>query len=148
MSSEDEDDDEVAVGVDWDILEDEDTLMSGHPSVQGPFPFHAEGSESMRSVEAGESATSHGVPVEDRWVEESGPAAADPKTTWEGSGSSAAPHEMMEGSGSGAAPHKVREMSPPALEQGAGSKRSRPDELGQGSRGPSPKRSRRPKASA
>ena len=73
MSSEDEDDDgddddEVAVGVDWDVLEDEDTLTSGHPSVQGPLPFHAEGSESMRSVEAGESAASHGVPTEDRWM--------------------------------------------------------------------------------
>ena len=56
VSSEDEDDDDddddkVAAGVDWDVLEDEDTLTSGHPSVQGPFPFHTEGSESMRSVE-------------------------------------------------------------------------------------------------
>ena len=42
--NDDDDDDEVAVGVDWDVLEDEDTLTSGHPSVQGPFPFHAEGS--------------------------------------------------------------------------------------------------------
>ena len=117
VSSEDEDDDdddddEVAVGVDWDVLEDEDTLMSGHPSVQGPFPFHTEGSELMRSVEAGESAASHGVPAEDRWVEESGPAAADPEATGEGSGSGAAPHEMMEGSGSGAAPHEVSLPAP------------------------------------
>ena len=55
MSSEDEDDDdddddEVAVGMDWDVLEDEDMLTSAHLSVQGPFPFHAEGSESVRSV--------------------------------------------------------------------------------------------------
>ena len=111
MSSEDEDDDnddddEVAVGVDWDVLEDEDTLTSGHPSMQGPFPFHAEGSESMRSVEAGESAASHGVPAEDRWTEESGPAAVDPEVMV-GSGSGVAPHETMEGSGSGAAPHEV-----------------------------------------
>ena len=116
MSSEDEDDDdddddEVAIGVDWDVLEDEDTLMSGHPSVQGPFPFHTEGSELMRSVEAGESATSHGVPAEDRWVEESGPAAADPEAMGEGSGSGAAPRETMEGSGSGAAPHEMMEGS-------------------------------------
>ena len=61
----DDDDDEVAIGVDWDVLEDEDTLTSGHPSVQGPFPFDAEGSESMRLVEAGESAASHGVPAKD-----------------------------------------------------------------------------------
>ena len=117
MSSEDEDDDdddddEVAIGVDWDVLEDEDTLTSGHPSVQGHFPFHTEGSESMRSVEAGESAASHGVPAEDRWVEESGPAAADPEAMGEGSGSGAAPHEMMEGSGSGAVPHGVSLLAP------------------------------------
>ena len=63
-------------------------------------------------------------------MEESEPAAADPEATGEGSGSGATPHEMMEGSGSGVAPHKVMEMSPPASEQGAGSKRSRPDESG------------------
>ena len=107
----DDDDDEVAVDVDWGVLEDEDTLTSGHPSVQGPFPFHAEGSESVRSVEAGGSAASHGVPVEDRWMEESGPAAADPKATGEGSGSGATPRETMEGSGSGAAPHEMMEGS-------------------------------------
>ena len=66
----DDDDDEVAV-VDWGILEDEDTLISVHPSVQGPFPFHAEGSESVRSVEARESAASRGVPAEDRWMGDS-----------------------------------------------------------------------------
>ena len=60
----------------------------------------------MRSVEADESAASHGVPAEDRWMEESGPAAADPEVMV-GSGSGAAPHETMEGSGSGAAPHEV-----------------------------------------
>ena len=163
MSSEDEDDDdddddEVAVGADWDILEDEDALTSVHPSVQGPFPFHTEGSESMRSVEAGESAASYGVPAKDRWVEESGPAAADPEATGEGSGSGAAPCETMEGSGSGAAPHETMEgsgsgaappeVSLPAPEQGVGSKRSHPDESGQGSGDPSPKRFRRPRASA
>ena len=162
MSSEDDDDDdddddEVAIGVDWDILEDEDTLTSGHPSVQGPFPFHTEGSESMRSVEAGESAASHGVPAEDRWMEESAPATADPEATGEGSGSGAAPRETMEGSGSGAAPHEMmegsgsgaapHEVSLPAPEQGVGSKRSRPDELGQGSGNPSSKRFRRPRTS-
>ncbi|XP_066344308.1 uncharacterized protein [Miscanthus floridulus] len=100
----------------------------------------------MRSVEAGESAASHGVPAEDRWMEESGPAAADPGETGEGSGtgaapgSSVAPCEVMEGSGSGAAPHETmegggsgavpHEVSPLAPEQGAGSKRSRLDESG------------------
>ena len=33
----DDDDDDVVVDVDWGILEDEDTLTSAHPSVQGPF---------------------------------------------------------------------------------------------------------------
>ena len=140
----DDDDDEVLIDVDWGVLEDEDTLTSAQPSVQGPFPFHAEGSESVRSVEAGESAASHGVPTEDWWMEESGPAAADPEATGEGSGSGAVPHETMEGSGSGAAPHEV---SPPTPEQGVGSKRSRPDESGQGSGDPSPKRFRRPRTS-
>ena len=144
----DDDDDEVVVDVDWGILEDEDTLTSAHPSVQGPFPFYVEGSESVRSVEAGESAASHGVPAEDRWMGESGSTATDPEVMVERGGAGAAPHEMMEGSGFGAAPHEVREMSPPASEQGAGSKRSRPDESGQGSGDPSPKRFRRPRASA
>ena len=64
----DDDDDEVTVDVDWGALEDEDVLTSAHPSMQGPFPFHAEGSESVRSVGAGESAASHGMPAEDRWM--------------------------------------------------------------------------------
>jgi len=138
VSSDDDDDDdddddgEVAVGMDWDILEDEGTLTDAHPSTQGPFAFHAEGSE---LVEAEESAASHGVPAGDRWEEEGGPAAADPAV-------------MVERSGSGAVPPVVRETSPPASEQGAGSKRPRPDELGQGPGGSSPKRFRRPKASA
>ena len=133
VSSDDDDDDgEVAIGVDWDILEDEGTSTDAHPSTQGPFAFHAEGSE---LVGAGESAASHGVLGEDRWTEEGGPAAADPVV-------------MVERSGSGAVPPAVRETSPPASEQGAGSKRPRLDELGQGPRGSSPKRSRRPKASA
>ena len=141
----DDDDDEVAIDMDWGVLEDEDTLTSAHPSVQGPFPFHTEGSESVRSVEARESAASHGMPAGDRWMEEGGPAAADPEVMVEGSGSGATPHETGEGSGSDAAPHEV---NPPAPEQGAGSKRSRPDESGQGSGDPSPKHFRRPRASA
>ena len=157
MSSEDDNDDEVAIGVDWDVLEDEDTLTSGHPFVQGPFPFHAEGSESMRSVEAGGFAALHGMPAKDRWMEESGSAAADPEVMVEGSGSGATLHEMMEGSGSGAAPHETMEgsgsgaappeVSLPAPEQGVGSKRSRPDESGQGSGNPSSKCFRRPRTS-
>ena len=69
--------------MDWGVLEGEDMLTSAHPSTQGPFPFHAEGSESVRSVEvgrtigpssgpvgAGESAAPSGVPLEDRWMGE------------------------------------------------------------------------------
>ena len=141
----DDDDDKVDIGVDWDVLEDEDTLTSAHPSVQGPFPFHVEG---IGSVEAGESAALHGVPAEDRWMGESGSAAADPEVMVERGGVGAAPHQMMEGSGSGAVPHEVMEMSPPTSEQGAGSKRSHPDESGQGSGDPSPKHFCRPRASA
>ena len=86
--------------------------------MQGPFLFHAEGSESVRSVEAVRSVASHGVPAEDRWMEESGPTAANPEVMV-GSGSGAMPHETMEGSSSGVAPHEV---SPPAPGQGVGSK--------------------------
>ena len=133
VSSDDDDDDgEVAIGVDWDILEDEVTLTDALPSTQGPLTFHAEGSE---LVEAGESAASHGVLGEDRWTEEGGPAATDPMV-------------MVERSGSSVVPPAVRETSPPTSEQGAGSKRSCPDESGQGSRDPSPKRFHRPRASA
>ena len=100
MSNDDDDDDdddgEVAVGMDWDILEDEGTLTDAHPSTQGPFAFHVEGSE---LVGAGESAASHGVLGEDRWMEEGGPATADPVV-------------MVERSGSGAMPPAVRETSP------------------------------------
>ena len=109
----DDGDDEVAVDVDWGVLEDEETLTSGHPPVQGPFAFHAEGSESMRSVEAGESAASHGVPAEDRWTGDTGLAAADLEaiveegSTGAAPGSDAAPCEVMEGSSSGAAPRET-----------------------------------------
>ena len=102
----------------------------------------------MWSVVAGESAASHGVPAKDRWMGESRSAAADPEVMVERGGAGAVPHEMMEGSGSGAAPHEVREMSPPTLEQGVGSKWSRPDKSGQGSRDLSPKHFRRLRASA
>ena len=87
VSSDDDDndddgnDDEVAGDMDWDVLEDEGTLTSAHPSMQGPLPFRVEGSESARSAEldrtsdpssgpvgAGESAASCGVPAEDWWV--------------------------------------------------------------------------------
>jgi len=129
-------------------------------SVQGTLPFHVEGSQSVGTVEpglplgpaeAGGSVVTHGVPVEDRWLggdeseavpevlAEGGSSNAVAHEMMEGGGSGATPHELMEGSGSGAAPPEARETSPPASEQGAGLKRSRPHELEQGSRGSSPK---------
>ena len=51
--SDDDNDDEVAADRDWDVLEDEDMLIDAHRPMQGPFQFHAEGSESVRSVEVG-----------------------------------------------------------------------------------------------
>ena len=88
-----------------------------------------------------------------------GGSTATPEVLMEGGGSTAMPHELMgvggsaampevsmERGGSVAAPLEIRETSPPAREQGAGSKRSCPDKSGQGSGGSSPKRSRRPKA--
>jgi len=89
-----------------------------------------------------------------------GRPAAAPKVLMEGGSSIAAPHEMTEAGGFTASPEaltardgfvampsEIRETSPPAREQGVGSKRSRPDGLGRGSGGSSPKRSRCPKAS-
>ena len=52
----------------------------------------------MRSVEAGESAASHGVPAEDQRMGESGSTTADPEVMVERGGAGAAPHQMMEGS--------------------------------------------------
>ena len=67
--------------MDWDVLEGEDSLTGTQLSMQGPFPFHMGGSESVRPVEAGQtigpssrpvgaggSAASLRVPVEDRWM--------------------------------------------------------------------------------
>ena len=86
-----------------------------------------------------------------------GGSAAAPHEPIEGGGSDAVPHEPMgaggpaaapevptERGGSAAAPSKIREARPFAREQGVGSKRSRPDELEQESRGSSPKRSYHP----
>ena len=57
-SDSDEDDDEeeeeeVVTDTKWDNLESEDTLTGIPSSMQGPFPFHAGGSESVRMAEAG-----------------------------------------------------------------------------------------------
>ena len=64
--------------------------------MQGPFPFHVEGSESVRSAEVGQtsgpspgpagaggSAASRGVLVEDWWMGEGGPTTA-PEVLMEG----------------------------------------------------------------
>ena len=69
--------------MDWDVLEGEDSMIGTQLSTQGPFPFHAGGSESVRSAEAGQtigpslgpvgaggSATTPKVPLEDRWMGE------------------------------------------------------------------------------
>ena len=89
-SDDDDDDDkfdEAAPDMDWGDLEDEDSL-----SMQGPFLFHVEGSESARTVEsglpmgqvgAGESAVTVEVSTGDRWIG--------------GDGSAAAPEVLMEG---------------------------------------------------
>ncbi|XP_066374608.1 uncharacterized protein [Miscanthus floridulus] len=76
---------EVAADMGWDVLENEDTLTDAHRSMQGPFPFHAEGSESMRSAEpgpsvgpvgAGGSTATPRVLTRDGWMGGGGSAAA------------------------------------------------------------------------
>ena len=54
---EEEEFDEVVADVDWDVLEGEDSLTGPHMAMLGPFPFHAEGSESVRPAETGESSS-------------------------------------------------------------------------------------------
>jgi len=96
-------------------------------------------------VGASGSTATPGVPVEDRWMRRGGSATV-PKVLMEGKDSTAAPHELMGAGGSAATPEasterggsvampfEIREMSPPAREQGAGSKRSSRDKSGQGS---------------
>ena len=43
IGSDDDDDEfnEGATGVDWGVLEGEDSLTGAHLSTQGPFPLHA-----------------------------------------------------------------------------------------------------------
>ena len=75
--------------MEWDVLEGEDSLMGTQLSMQGPFPFHVGGSESVRPTEADQiispslgpvgaegSAATPRVPVEDRWMGGGGSAAA------------------------------------------------------------------------
>ena len=74
-----------------------------------------------------------------------GEPTAAPEVLMEGDGSVATPHEMTEAGGFTASPEaltardgfvampsEIRETSPPAREQGAGSKRSCPNESGKG----------------
>jgi len=78
--------------VDWAVLEGKDSLSGTQLSTQGPFPFHTEGSESVRPAEpgpslgpvgAGGSAATPGVPAEDRWMG-GGRFAVAPKVLMEG----------------------------------------------------------------
>ena len=98
--------DKVVANVDWDVLEAEDSLTGTQLSTQGPFPFHAGGSESVRPAEAGQtigpssgpvgaggSTATPGVPAEDRWMGGGGSTA--PEVLMEGDGSTAMPHEPM-----------------------------------------------------
>ena len=93
-----DDDDEVVADVEWDVLEGEDMLIGTHSSMQGPFPFHVGGSESVRSAETGQTIGPS-----------SGPVGADGSTAVlgvlvEGGGSTAAPHKLIGAGGSAAMP--------------------------------------------
>ena len=129
----------------------EDTLTGIHSSMQGPFPFHVGGSESVRPVETGQtiglssgpvgadgSAAAPGVPVE------RGGSTTAPQELIGAGGSAATPKAPIERGSFTVAPLEAWEMSPSAREQGVGSKRSHLVEWEQESRGSSPKRSYRP----
>jgi len=45
--NDEEEEEEVVTDTEWDDLKSEDTLIGIPSSMQGPFPFHAGGSESM-----------------------------------------------------------------------------------------------------
>ena len=83
----DDDDDEVVADTEWDDLESEDTLTGIHSSLQGPFPFHVEGSESMRTVEAGRTIGPSSEQVG------AGGSTAVPEVLVEGSGPATMPQE-------------------------------------------------------
>jgi len=71
--------------VEWDVLEGEDMLIGTHSSMQGPFPFHVGGSESVRSAEMGQTIGLSSGPVG------AGGSAAAPRVPVEGGGSTAMP---------------------------------------------------------
>ena len=83
--------------MEWDVLEGEDSLTGTHSSMQGPFPFHAGGSESVRPAETGQTIDSS-----------LGLVGAG--------GSAAAPEVPTERGGSAAVPSEARETSPSAPE--------------------------------
>ena len=119
----DGDDDEVADDVEWNILENEDALIGIGSSLQesGPFPFHRGEGTSGEPAKAGRTV---GLLQEST-----------------GAGSSAAAPEMsVEAGGSTIVPQESRGVSPSAQEQGASSKRPRPDEAEQRSGGSPTKR--------
>ena len=102
--------------MDWDVLKGKDSLTGTQLSMQGPFPFHMGGSESVRPAEAGQtigpssrlagvggSAAAPGVPAEDRWMGGGG-SAASPEAPVEGGGFTTTPHELMGAGGSAATP--------------------------------------------
>ena len=78
-----EEDDEVVADTKWDDLESEDKLIGIHLSLQGPFPFHVGGSESVRRAETGRTV---GPSIEQVGV---GGSAASPEVP--GRGAAATP---------------------------------------------------------
>ncbi|XP_066347672.1 uncharacterized protein [Miscanthus floridulus] len=125
----DGDDDEVVDDIEWDDLENEDVLTGIGSSLQesGPFPFHGGEGTSGEPAETGRTV---GLPQE--------PTGAG--------GSATAPEVPAEAGGSTVAPQDPSGASPSAQEQGAGSKRPRPDEAEQRSGASPPKRICRPTA--
>ena len=70
--------DEVVADVDWDVLEGVDTLTGTCLPMQGPFPFHAGGSESVRPAEMGQTIGPSSGPMG------AGGSTATPKVPVEG----------------------------------------------------------------
>ena len=103
----DDNDDEVVVDSEWDDLESEDTLIGTHSSTQGPFPFHAGGSESVRPAEMGQTIGPSSRPVG------AGGSTAAPEVPPEGSGPTTALQEVVEACRSAAAPEVPVEGAAP-----------------------------------
>ena len=130
-----EEDDEVVADTEWGDLESEDTLTGIHSSLQGPFPFHAGGGESVRPEEAGRiigpSSESAGA----------GGSAATPEVPTEGRGPPPCSKSQRGRADPPLRPRcRGRGAAPPPCPRVQGRRAPRPGSRGRAQNGPVPRR--------